>query len=102
MASEIDTPRGRSQSADLDRLICHCMVVSEREVIACIRAGARTVDEVAAECGAGSGCGSCRGGIQVIFAEERVRRRKSAAQVPEAVLAQLGLFGPKGGGSHHR
>lgn len=79
----------------MDRLICHCMVVSEREVLACIRAGARTVDEVAEACEAGSGCGSCRGGIEVILAEERARRSRRPATTPEAVLAQLGLFGAR-------
>lgn len=79
----------------MDRLICHCMVVSEREVLACIRAGARTVDEVAEACEAGSGCGSCRGGIEVILAEERARRSRRPAAAPEAVLAQLGLFGAR-------
>ena len=69
------------------------MVVSEREVLACIRAGARTVDEVAEACEAGSGCGSCRGGIEVILAEERARRSRTPGTAPEAVLAQLGLFG---------
>ncbi len=71
--------------------MCHCMVVSESEIAACIRAGATTVDEVGLACEAGSGCGSCRGGIEVMIAEhkKRVASRGDAA----AVLAQLGLFG---------
>lgn len=82
----------------MDRLICHCMVISEREVLACIRAGARTVDDVAEACEAGSGCGSCRGGIEVILAQERARAGRRPGAAPEAVLAQLGLFrGAKGG-----
>ena len=68
------------------------MVVSEREVAACIRAGARTVDEVGEACEAGTGCGSCRGGIEVMLDEHR-RRAERAGNDAGAVLAQLGLFG---------
>jgi bacterioferritin-associated ferredoxin len=67
------------------------MVVSEREVVLAIRAGARTVDDVGEHCDAGSGCGSCRGGIEVLLAQEAERRRR--ADVPAALLDQLGLFG---------
>jgi bacterioferritin-associated ferredoxin len=87
-----DAPSMRAikDRTDVDRLICHCMVVSEREVLACIRAGAQTVDDVAERCEAGSGCGSCRGGIEILIAQQR--RRASAKATPAAVLAQLGLF----------
>lgn len=72
-------------------MLCQCMAVSEREVVKAIRSGARTVDEVGMRCEAGTGCGSCRGGIEVLIATERSRRRRQP--VPEAVLRQLGLFG---------
>lgn len=75
----------------MDRLVCHCMVVGEREVLVAIRSGARTVDEVGERCEAGTGCGSCRGGIEVILREEAVRRERG--DTPEALLRQLGLFG---------
>jgi bacterioferritin-associated ferredoxin len=67
------------------------MVVSEREVVACIRQGAKTVDAVGEACEAGTGCGSCRGGIEVLLEEER--RRVARSPGADAVLAQLGLFG---------
>lgn len=70
------------------------MLVSERDVLATIRAGARTVDEVGERCDAGTGCGSCRGGIELLIQQEV--RRRARAPVPEALLAQLGLFGPSG------
>lgn len=66
------------------------MVVSEREVLMVIRAGARTVDEVGERCEAGTGCGSCRGGIEVILREEAQRRARGG--MPESLLGQLGLF----------
>jgi NAD(P)H-nitrite reductase large subunit len=74
-------------------VLCQCMAVSEREVVRAIRSGARTVDEVGMRCEAGTGCGSCRGGIEVLITTERSRRRRQP--VPEAVLRQLGLFGGK-------
>lgn len=78
----------------MDQLLCHCMVISEREVLAVIRAGARTVDDVGDRCEAGTGCGSCRGGIKILIEEEAQRRRSS--NVPSEVLAQLGLFKDSG------
>ena len=71
-------------------MLCQCMIVSEREVLRAIRGGARTVDEVGLRCEAGTGCGSCRGGIELLIQQEQTRRRRRP--VPDAVLAQLGLF----------
>jgi bacterioferritin-associated ferredoxin len=72
------------------------MQVQERDVVATIRAGARSVDDVGERCDAGTGCGSCRGGIELLIQQE-VRRRSRGA-VPEALLAQLPLFGGDGKG----
>ena len=69
------------------------MVVSEREVLAAIRAGARSVDDVGERCEAGTGCGSCRGAIAIVLAQQERRRTSRGEPIPEAVLAQLGLFG---------
>jgi len=76
---------------EVPRLVCHCMVVDEREVIAAIRRGARTVEEVGAACEAGTGCGSCRGAIESSLRDEELRRARKGT--PDEVLAQLGLFG---------
>ena len=73
------------------------MLIDERDVVATIRAGARTVDEVGERCDAGTGCGSCRGGIELLIQEE-IRRRSRASAVPEGLLLQLGLFGDAEGG----
>jgi bacterioferritin-associated ferredoxin len=40
-------------------LVCHCKVVSDRDVLAAIAAGAADEFDVAAACGAGTGCGGC-------------------------------------------
>lgn len=40
-------------------IVCHCHAVTDREIRATVRDGARTCHEVASACGAGSGCGGC-------------------------------------------
>ncbi len=71
-------------------LLCQCNAIFEHEVQACIRRGARTVDEVGERCEAGTGCGSCRGAIKTMI-EEEAQRRRAGADVPDA-LFQLPLF----------
>ncbi|WP_245645152.1 (2Fe-2S)-binding protein [Pseudonocardia acaciae] len=44
-----------------------CTAVTEREVRACVRAGARTVDEVGERSLAGTGCGGCHEHIEMIL-----------------------------------
>jgi bacterioferritin-associated ferredoxin len=39
--------------------VCHCHGVTDREIEAEVVAGARTIDDLAARCGAGSECGGC-------------------------------------------
>lgn len=81
-------------SGPVSPILCQCMLVSEQEVLATIRTGARTVDEVGRRCDAGTGCGSCRGGIELLI-QQWVRqevRRQTRAPLPEAMVAQLGLF----------
>jgi bacterioferritin-associated ferredoxin len=40
-------------------IVCHCRVVSDREVATAVRAGARSVSAVCRTTGAGQECGSC-------------------------------------------
>jgi bacterioferritin-associated ferredoxin len=40
-------------------ILCHCAVVSDRDVHACVEAGAASVVEVLRRTGAGSHCGGC-------------------------------------------
>nr|WP_276600481.1 MULTISPECIES: (2Fe-2S)-binding protein [unclassified Nannocystis] len=73
-------------------LLCQCNTVFEHEVIACVRRGARSVEEVGDDCEAGTGCGSCRGAIKTILEEEAQKRRGGRdGGAPEA-LFQLPLF----------
>ena len=41
-------------------LVCHCHEVGDKTVRKCIREGARTLSEIGAAGGAGTGCGGCR------------------------------------------
>jgi len=52
-------------------LVCHCNAVCDRTIRECIRGGARSVDDVARSCDAGSDCGGCRPAIEELLARER-------------------------------
>jgi bacterioferritin-associated ferredoxin len=45
-------------------IVCICQGVSDRVVRLAVLGGATTVDAVAARCGAGTDCGTCRYAIQ--------------------------------------
>jgi bacterioferritin-associated ferredoxin len=48
--------------------VCICAAVTDAELRTCIAAGARTIDEIGEACGAGTGCGSCLGEVDVFLA----------------------------------
>lgn len=41
-------------------IVCACKRTTDRDIQSTIDRGARTTDQVARDCGAGTGCGSCR------------------------------------------
>ena len=45
-------------------VLCICQAVSDKEVEAAIRAGARSLDDIGERCGAGTDCGCCREAIE--------------------------------------
>ncbi|WP_163799521.1 (2Fe-2S)-binding protein [Mycolicibacterium sediminis] len=47
--------------------VCLCVGVTSQTVAAVVAAGARTTNEVAAACGAGSECGRCRRTVRSII-----------------------------------
>jgi bacterioferritin-associated ferredoxin len=47
--------------------VCICEAVVDSVVMSCIARGASTVEEVGDACGAGTGCGSCHGHIDVFL-----------------------------------
>jgi bacterioferritin-associated ferredoxin len=40
-------------------IVCHCRVVSDRQITAAVQAGARDVEDVTAACQAGAECFGC-------------------------------------------
>lgn len=64
-------------------ILCVCQAISDREVDAAIRAGARSLIEVQAACGAANDCGCCRRAI-----EKRIERActDSCAECPRRGL----------------
>jgi bacterioferritin-associated ferredoxin len=63
-------------------IVCHCQVVSDREIRAEIEAGAGTVGDVARRCGAATGprCGACRPTIDALLAVYSAYAAPEAAQ----------------------
>ncbi len=47
-----------------EMIICHCNVVSDRDIQAAVDHGASTPDDVTRICRAGGDCGGCRESIQ--------------------------------------
>jgi bacterioferritin-associated ferredoxin len=57
-------------------IICHCGVVSDRDVTAAVRDGHRTLTEVCRATGAGQNCGGC------VFSVKRVLCQHGAVLAP--------------------
>lgn len=53
--------------------VCSCRAVTDRTIAAAITAGARTVQDIARLCGAGSRCGGCWPELQRLLAEQLER-----------------------------
>lgn len=60
-ANRLDALATPFRAAESGGMICHCNRVTEEVVLNQIRVGCRTLQEITAKTGAGSGCGSCRG-----------------------------------------
>lgn len=58
-------------------VVCHCNVVSDREIRAHVRAGALDADDIAAVCQAGTRCGGCVPVVEALLAESGVVIRRS-------------------------
>ena len=60
-------------------IICQCEAVSDRAVRSAIRGGAIDLDTIAADCGAGSGCGGCHVRLQrLLIIEQPVELRTAS------------------------
>lgn len=73
-----------------DPLVCHCLAVSESEVVHAIRSGADSIETVGQYCEAGTACQSCHGPIRVLLRID-ARRELARNRAPKS-LRQLSLF----------
>ncbi|MTV26610.1 (2Fe-2S)-binding protein [Nitriliruptoraceae bacterium ZYF776] len=60
-------------------VVCHCEVVSDRDVRAAIDAGAGDLDAVTDACGAAGNCGGCVPAVEDLLAEAALALRDPAA-----------------------
>jgi len=51
-------------------IICLCKGISDKHVREAIGRGAQTVEDVADDCGAGTGCGTCHGMLEMMLADD--------------------------------
>ena len=51
--------------------VCSCRAVTDRTVRAAVASGARTIEEIAERCGAGSKCGGCWPTLQHLLDEAK-------------------------------
>jgi bacterioferritin-associated ferredoxin len=62
-------------------IVCSCLAVSSDEIEELVDEGADTVSAVAAACGAGTDCGSCRQQIAEIIAVSRLLEHRPCPRV---------------------
>ena len=63
-------------------VLCICQSVTDREVDAAIQEGARSLDELAVRCGAGSDCGCCREALEERLAVDGSACGRGCADCP--------------------
>ncbi len=58
----------------MSKIICHCKMVTEKEIKTLIKKGATSASEIMELTGAGSGCGRCK--LRVIeFAQKELEKK---------------------------
>jgi bacterioferritin-associated ferredoxin len=65
-------------------IVCHCSVVSSRDVAQALDTGARTVSEVCRRTGAGQNCGTCVFSVRQVVCEHEARRTAEAEETIRA------------------
>ena len=70
--------------------MCHCLAVSESEVLHAIRSGADSLAAVGQYCEAGNACKSCHDPIRALL-REHARHELARSRAPKS-LRQLSLF----------
>jgi bacterioferritin-associated ferredoxin len=60
-------------------IVCHCKVVTDRQVVECIEHGARSLGQICRSSGVGQDCGGC------VFSVKRLLCEYEASVVAEPV-----------------
>ena len=71
-------------------IVCHCKGISDRDIRAAIRGGARSYQQVGRTCEAGRYCGGCQPLIRELIECESPASRTPASR--SALLARLGFL----------
>ena len=66
-------------------IVCLCKGVGCGRIRAAVRAGAASVEDVSAACGAGSDCGGCLDAIAELVDEELELERRERVSLPLAL-----------------
>jgi bacterioferritin-associated ferredoxin len=69
-------------------IVCLCRGVSDRVLRSVIAAGAATLDDVSAACGAGADCRSCASAVAVLIEEARESARRRTALTARLTLPE--------------
>jgi len=65
-------------------IVCHCQVVTDRDVVAAVQSGACTLSAVCRSTGAGADCGSCVFSLRRLMCEHVEMISRSLGQVEGA------------------
>ncbi len=65
-------------------IVCHCRVVTDRDVIAAVQSGARTLSGVCRLTGAGADCGTCVFSLRRMMCEHVEINNRFPAEVDGA------------------
>jgi bacterioferritin-associated ferredoxin len=65
-------------------IVCHCEVVSDRDVTAAVDEGARTLADVCRATGAGTDCGSCVFSVKRLICDHGTSRSMHSPEVDVA------------------
>ena len=68
-------------------IVCHCQVVTDRDVTAAVEAGARSVAAVCRSTGAGRDCGSCVFSLKRVLCEHQSEVPSQVTAIPEVDVA---------------
>lgn len=64
-------------------LVCHCMKITDSQIIEKVRNGLDTVEDLARECGITMGCGGCYSLVEKIVKEETNKHMEKFPRCPE-------------------